>query len=117
VTEDEGIRREIYERETGDNEDWGEPVAPKPRRRLGAMVSVRLTPDELERVREAAEARGMSTSAFLREVALQAAGAAEPRHLYPVVSATGSTMETRRSFVSLSTNAEWIAWPSATAYG
>jgi hypothetical protein len=115
VTEDEGMRRENYESETGDSEEWGEPIAKKPRRRLGAMISVRLAADELEQVRQAAEARRVSVSAFLREAALQAAGPG-PRHLYPVVSNTGSAVETRRSFVSLSTNTAW-QWTSATAHG
>jgi predicted DNA binding CopG/RHH family protein len=60
-----------YESHKDDPDEWGEAEpAPKERRRLASMVSVRLAPDELELVRTAASSRGLSVSAFLRSVAL-----------------------------------------------
>lgn len=41
------------------------------RRRMNAMVSIRLRPEEERRLRKAADVRGLSLSAFLREVALR----------------------------------------------
>lgn len=49
----------------------GEEVAYTPPR--GARVAVRLSFDEERRIREAAEAAGMTVSAFLRQAALTAA--------------------------------------------
>lgn len=40
------------------------------RRRLAAMVSVRFTPEEVDRVRATAARLGMSLSAFVRDAAL-----------------------------------------------
>lgn len=115
MIEDENVRGADYESKTGDSEEWGEPIPTKARRRLGAMISVRLTADELDEVRRAAEAQGVSSSAFLRTAALRAARP-EAGHLYPVVSNTRSAVETRRSFVSLSTNSAAWAWSSATSH-
>src|SRR5947209_8474888 len=65
--------------------EWGEP-SPRatdgetavdsagdegPKRRLAAMVSVRLSPDELEAVQGRAGQRGESVSAYLRGLALR----------------------------------------------
>lgn len=63
-----------------DPDAWGEPD-PAPgkssrrseRRRRGAVVSVRLTVDELERVQAYAHNRGLSLSGALRTAALEAA--------------------------------------------
>lgn len=66
-------------------DEWGDPVAtpssvgerhrsrPRgtPKRRLAAMVSVRLTPEELELVQARAIERGETVSAYLRGVALR----------------------------------------------
>lgn len=59
-----------------DESEWETPSRPrKPKseqRQRGAMVSVRLTPAELETVQRAAGERGLSVAAFMREHALQA---------------------------------------------
>ena len=75
---DERERAEYYEAHQGDPGEWGEPEPAKPRRRLASMFSVRLAPDELEAVRNAAERRGLSVSAFLRRAALNEARADHP---------------------------------------
>ena len=56
-------------------EEWGEPEpTPKSgRRRLAAMVSIRLTPEEEEFIRDAALQTNQSLSHFIRQAALRAA--------------------------------------------
>ena len=44
--------------------------APKPARQRTERLGLRLTPDELAQIREGAEARGMSVTAFIIEAAL-----------------------------------------------
>lgn len=57
-----------------DPAQWGEPQpAPKRRRRLASMFSVRLAPAEADAIRQAAQRAGLSVSAFLRRSALDAA--------------------------------------------
>jgi len=66
---------EYYQATKDDDDEWGEPV-PAPRsgrpgsRRMGSMVSVRLSAEEAGRLRLAAEAAGLSLSGFLRDAAL-----------------------------------------------
>lgn len=69
----------------GDPDEWGDatadpdgmnpPVASRaelaPKRRLAAMVSVRLSPEELEAVQTRATERGESVSGYLRGLALR----------------------------------------------
>lgn len=60
----------------GDLTEWGdaEPApadVPSEKRRLAAMVSVRLAPEELAALQEHVRALGVSVSAFLRSLALQ----------------------------------------------
>jgi hypothetical protein len=69
----ESERAEYYESHKDDPELWGEPQPAKPRRRLASMISVRLSPDEADAIREAAEREGLSVSAFLRAAALKEA--------------------------------------------
>lgn len=59
--------------EKDDLSQWEEVSAPtKPgKRKLSAMISVRLSPDELERVQALAEESGQSVSAYLRSLALR----------------------------------------------
>lgn len=58
-----------------DADEWGDAVEAAaesaPKRRLAAMVSVRLSPEELEAVQARAVERGESVSAYLRGVALR----------------------------------------------
>lgn len=69
--ENEQERAAYYEAHRGDDlDEWDEAAPAKPRRRLAAMVSVRLAPEELDAVRAAAAQRGTSLSAFLRMAAL-----------------------------------------------
>jgi hypothetical protein len=51
----------------------------KPGRRLGAMVSVRLTPDEDAAVREEADRRGVSISELVRSAVLREVGLSQAR--------------------------------------
>ena len=62
-----------YQAHKDDEAEWGEPVVEEQghSRRLASMISIRLTPDEADRVREAAAARGESLSQFVRESALR----------------------------------------------
>ena len=56
-------------------EEWGDPVRVPPRsakRRLAAMVSVRLSPEELSAVQEQARSLGVTVSGYLRTLALEA---------------------------------------------
>jgi hypothetical protein len=71
----ESERAAYYEAHKDDPGEWGEPEPSptKPRRRLASMISVRLAPDELEVVRNAADERGLSVSGFLRMSALREA--------------------------------------------
>jgi predicted DNA binding CopG/RHH family protein len=64
---------EHYLAHKDDEADWEEAPAPRrrsERRRLDSMVSVRFSPEEVERVRAAAEAAGLSLSRYIRELAL-----------------------------------------------
>jgi hypothetical protein len=75
----ESERADYYEKHKGDPEVWGEPLPAKPRRRLASMISVRLSPDEAEAIREMADSRGLSLSGFLRMAALKEARRGETR--------------------------------------
>jgi predicted DNA binding CopG/RHH family protein len=60
-----------------DDEAWGEPEPERKRksehRQRGAMVSVRLSPDELASVQAHAAEAGSTVSGYLRDLALAAA--------------------------------------------
>jgi hypothetical protein len=62
-----------YQEHKDDEEEWGD-AEPAPKRsesrRLGAMVSVRFSADEVEQLREAAGAEGRSLSGYVRNAAL-----------------------------------------------
>jgi hypothetical protein len=66
---------EFYQAHKDDSEVWGEAEGirgEKPeRRRLNAMVSVRLTPDEEDALRAEAERRGLSLSALIRHTVIR----------------------------------------------
>lgn len=66
-------RAAYYEARKDDDREWGDAEPSKPRRRLASMFSVRLSPREAVIVREAAEVRSMTISAFLRAAALKEA--------------------------------------------
>ncbi|NQW71311.1 MAG: hypothetical protein HQ453_01145 [Actinobacteria bacterium] len=60
-----------------DASEWGAvttPSVPSTKRRLAAMVSIRLAPAELEMVQQRAREREMTVSAYLRKLALDDAG-------------------------------------------
>lgn len=71
MTDEQG-RRAAYEESGSDAGDWAAPTRPATGRRprLATMVSVRFSPEEIDRVRAAAEADGMTVSAYLRAAAL-----------------------------------------------
>jgi len=61
-----------YQAHKDEAEEWGEPEqgAGGRRPRMGAMVSVRFTPDEVAQLRERAERQSKSLSEFVREAVL-----------------------------------------------
>jgi len=69
----ESERADYYEENKDDPEIWGESAPAKPRRRLASMISVRLSPEEAEVIRAAADQRDLSVSGFLRATALKEA--------------------------------------------
>jgi predicted DNA binding CopG/RHH family protein len=72
MTEDE-LAADL-QRSKEDSNQWGPPLAPEParrKRRLAAMVSVRLSSAELEAVQARASQLNQSVSAYLRDVALR----------------------------------------------
>lgn len=73
MTEDEMTRAAKYERDKDDADEWetASQGTKEARRRLGAMISVRLSASELSQVREKAAEAGLSVSAFMRVAALQ----------------------------------------------
>ena len=64
---------DFYESHKDDDEVWGESEGKrKPeRRRLNAMVSIRLTPEEEDELRRAAKQFGLSLSAYVRKTVLK----------------------------------------------
>jgi hypothetical protein len=75
----ESDRTDYYEEHKDDPELWDEPLPAKPRRRLASMISVRLSPEEVETIREVADGRSLSLSGFLRMAALKEARRGEVR--------------------------------------
>jgi len=69
----ENDRGDYYEANRDDHEEWGDAVPTKPRRKLASMISVRLSPEETQEIRRAAEESGLSVSAFLRDAAVRQA--------------------------------------------
>jgi hypothetical protein len=67
---------EYYQAHKDDEDEWGpgERAPARQRRRLAAMVSVRFSPEEAERVRQAARERNESLSTFVRRAALERCG-------------------------------------------
>ncbi len=83
--------------EKDDLSQWDEVTAPTRagKRKLSAMVSVRLSPEELERVQERAEESGQSVSSYLRNLALRdaAKGAFRPTTRSAIVRTSGAPYE------------------------
>ncbi len=77
-----------YQAHKDDPDEWEDQPAPRQHsrsRRLAAMVSVRFSPVELDRLRQAAERRGESLSGFVRGAALRAT-----HHPMTTASVTGT---------------------------
>lgn len=79
-----------YQEHKDDDEDWGEPEAPPAgtsRRRLDSMISVRLSPGEVDEVRQSAAHEGLTVSAFVRACVLAASrrGLNNPASIQPLV--------------------------------
>ncbi len=71
-----------YQKHKDDADEWGDPEGPlvrSDRRRLGAMVSVRLTPEEADLVRQMASSKGLSMSAFIRACVLETSESTKTR--------------------------------------
>jgi len=69
---------QAHKDEEEEREVEAEPLPRPERRRLASMVSVRFSPEEVHRVRAAAEALEMSLSGFVRQAALEAASPGAP---------------------------------------
>ncbi len=70
-----------YDAHREEVEAWPEvpaPAAATPVKSRGVVMSARFTMDEADAIGVAAEARNLTLSAYLRSVALEAAGAAPP---------------------------------------
>jgi hypothetical protein len=78
----------FYQEHKDDPDEWGEAEASPPQRRLAAMVSVRLAPEEESRLRRIAADRGESLSEFFRKAALERAGAGKMAAPQIISSAT-----------------------------
>lgn len=84
-----------------DADEWGDPESGEegatpsglrgtgPKRRLAAMVSVRLSPEELEAVQARAAARGESVSGYLRGLVLRDMTVAKVQFLKSVYVTAG----------------------------
>ncbi|MCO5972863.1 plasmid mobilization protein [Actinoallomurus soli] len=66
---------EFYYEQRDNPEVWGEQVEARVSRKLDSVVSVRFNSAEIERIQQAADAAGLSLSAFIRRAALTAPGA------------------------------------------
>ncbi len=76
--EDDTELAEELERAMADPSEWGEPIreSRSPRtekRQRAAMISIRLTAEELSAVQAEATARGVSVSRYVRDAALRPA--------------------------------------------
>jgi hypothetical protein len=76
-----------------DENEWGEPVAPPVRRRLDAVVSVRFTAGELERIRAAAPDGNVSN--FIRTATLDAISAHSNESILNFIFSTSSSQNVR----------------------
>jgi hypothetical protein len=83
MTADESEINHYLEDEEEDGE-WGEPVKPTSRKRLDAIVSVRFSPDELERIRSVAPEGNVSN--YIRAATLREAVGARPDWALEVAS-------------------------------
>jgi hypothetical protein len=66
---------EFYQSHKDDVEEWGEAERGEPAERLSVVISVRLTPEQEDRLRVAARRKDLSISTYLRESALLETGA------------------------------------------
>lgn len=62
---------EFYQQHKDDPNEWGDPELGEPAGRLDVVISVRLTSDQEDRLRAAADRSGLSLSKYLREAALR----------------------------------------------
>ena len=69
----EAKRAADYYRHRDEDDRWGDPVEVRGPETLSVMVSVRFSRAEADHLAEAAEAAGMSRSAFVRQAALSSA--------------------------------------------
>ena len=68
----EAQRAEDHYAHRNDDKRWGEPVESEGPDQLSVMVSTRFNRSEADQLSTAAEAAGMSRSAFIRQAALSA---------------------------------------------
>lgn len=68
------MNRDEIEKAMDDPSEWGDPLPPKrrsERRQRHAMISIRLSSQELEQLQWAADFRGITISKYVREQALK----------------------------------------------
>jgi uncharacterized protein (DUF1778 family) len=70
----EAERAEEHWAHRDDQDRWGEPVKAREPEPLSVMVSARFSRGEADQLAAAAEAAGMTRSAFVRQAALSSAG-------------------------------------------
>jgi hypothetical protein len=80
---DEERRREMYEAAGSGAAEWGKPTRPESgrRHRLESIISVRFSPDEIDRIRAAAQENEVTVSAYIRAAALSKYDLDRPRQL------------------------------------
>lgn len=59
-----------YQNRKHNDEDWGDPLAPGETKPLATMISIRLTAEEADLIRQAATNADSTLSAFVRQAAL-----------------------------------------------
>jgi len=70
----EAERADEYWAHRDDQDRWGEPIEARGPELLSVMVSARFSRAEADQLAAAAEAAGMTRSAFVRQAALSSAG-------------------------------------------
>lgn len=70
---------QYFEQRKGDTSAWSQPIRASVRQGGSTVFSLRLAPEELEAIRQRAEAYGVSVSEFVRAAALSALASDGPQ--------------------------------------
>jgi hypothetical protein len=108
---------DFYQSHKDDPEVWGDPEGvrgQKPeRRRLNAMVSIRLTPEEEDAVRAEAQKRGISLSALVRQTILRELA---PSSVVSIVDLLGTSTEAARSLPEMRPSSNVVVTSTADVH-